>query len=225
MWGLRGTLKTGGCSKLDADSPPPGPIFLWTESALAWSPKNWEVFRIGSEGGVIFFFTKKRLTASFCMPAETKILVLLSASVKRFRCLPFAGFIYLFLKAYMKRTPLCWCLEPNLEQDSFCIFRKSIKNINKSWHSSTHKSIMDPLGLRVMQSLNKFYFKKIACCLLFSGCAAWTRFLTKYSDFDLHYFTLTKEEEKLLTVPVTFYLFLTIKQLFSSESVLQTNTV
>jgi hypothetical protein len=79
---------------------------LWTESALTWSPKNWEVFQIGSEGGGgDLFLTKKMLTVPFLTPAETKILVLLSASVKRFRCLPFAGFIYLFLKAYMKRTP------------------------------------------------------------------------------------------------------------------------
>ena len=65
-----------------------------------------------------------------------------------------------FLGIHEGNTPqnsLFWSYEPNLEQDSFFIFMKSIKNIIKIWYPSINRSIrvglynnfLEALGLMV----------------------------------------------------------------------------
>ena len=51
---------------------------------LAWSPKNGEVFRIVDPPPFPPPLAKKKLFTPFLTPAETKLSVLLSASVERF---------------------------------------------------------------------------------------------------------------------------------------------
>ena len=75
--------------------------------------------------------------------------------------------IFVFLKVYIKRIhsekSFCQCLEPNLEQDSFCMFTKSMEILSKSdtltsisqsvWTLNKFKiSSWTPLGLKVMPS-------------------------------------------------------------------------
>ena len=104
--------------------------------------------------------------------------------------------MFVFLKIYMKRTPtkivICWCLEPNLEQDSICIYMKSVKISSKSdtcpsisqsgvAFQQIKKKFLEHLGLTVLPSQKNSQFT-LAFSLFYEYNAAWTGFLTKYSE-------------------------------------------
>ena len=84
----RGALKTGRCSKLDVNPtplcppcpPPPLPSFPRERSPP--SRGTLKTGRCSELDGKFFFGKKKCYQPLFLMPAETKVLVLLSASVE-----------------------------------------------------------------------------------------------------------------------------------------------
>ena len=64
--------------------------------------------------------------------------------------------LFLFIKTYRKKKPLLslflWCLEPNLEQNSFFIFMKSMKILS----TSDILPFINQPGVGFEQNFNKF---------------------------------------------------------------------